>query len=208
MDVDENDEEYKPLTLKVVNDVSKKSMLYNTTVRYEDTITREQRMLIERTIAHMSKIHGNELRRVIVRSKFTGVSSGEYFWYTRTIELNVCANTNENILRFIIQHEIGHHIWESITDEQCKNWVNGVYELISNNSNRGATTYVDEFMPKSKDAGIPDDVYNETHSEVGAYIVYRQANVNSDIINKHVHSSMYDYVKLYKRIFGDHETVI
>ena len=205
------------------------SILHRTAIKYEEMVPDYCKRIIEETIAKIPKISGNELRGLDVKiTEGDFIGYGGYNGENKIINITLASNlyasvgSYEQRLRALVRHEAQHHVWCSRTPLQRGMWRYGIDMLIKK-LGYAPTAYVQKFMnaengkeeanTKIYPSGIntvtygdfieqnPDIIYNESHSEVGAYIHEGNIRAYDDIIDgKPV---INHYVELYRNVFED-----
>ena len=213
----------------VIRDVPKNSMLYMTTVKYGDKVPSICKKLIEDTIGKIPTTGGGLKHLNVDMGKIAFILQGSYDKQTQSINMVLNSNmklsglASQEYARSLIRHEAMHHVWISRTSVQEVKWSHGI-DVLLEKIHRAPTKYVQKFVDakNGESAGAEiayfnkdgkaytyadfveqnkDVIYNESHSEVSAYI--HEGNI-------HAYDYVVDgkriidwYVDLYIDVFGD-----
>ena len=173
------------------------------------TGTRDYEPMINKIVDRLPKSHIKLADTInIKQTAFGGGASGTY--YPRKNVVNVTIRQEHSFdAENVFAHEIAHSVWHKHrTQEQRLKWI----ERLKEEKVGDVTAYAGSYGPRYR--GLPDgdrvkpgQYWNETHSEVYAYIHAQDAMVKASEampkVRKYNKPEMEKAVKIYKELFGD-----
>ena len=207
------------------------SMLSEVKTVYSNMVSETQKANIESVIMQARKIRNNRLKKISI-----GIAPGDSIQYglydlKGSILFMMSANLDGSVLRHHVSHEVQHHKWAGRSKKQLNDWKIGVDRLLKKLGwapSRYVQIYVDaktdyrqadKIVYVNKDGkkqtygdylkSNPDIIYDESHSDVGAYIAEKDGAIARNkwmwkavIVKVDGKSVMDHYADLYLKIFN------